>query len=95
MAIRKKLVDRVAEKVSAIPTDQFIVLDVTNALVSCTGRPLATNAEVCAIIRCRGLARNTGVVVKRGDCKYTVWEKTGITQLHARGERNDGARANA
>jgi hypothetical protein len=89
MAIRKKLVDRVAEQVSAIPTDRFIVLDVTNALISCTGKPLATNAEVCAIMRCRGLARNTGMAIKRGDYKYTVWEKIGSSNFHSEGKENN------
>jgi hypothetical protein len=88
MAIRKRLADRVAERVSALPTDQFIVLDVTNALISCTGKPLATNAEVCAILRCRGLARNTGIAIKRGDYKYTVWEKIGAADFHVEGKGN-------
>lgn len=88
MAIRKRLADRVAEQVSALPTERFIVLDVTNALISCTGKPLATNAEVCAILRCRGLARNTGIAIKRGDYKYTVWEKIGVTDFHTEGKGN-------
>jgi hypothetical protein len=88
MAIRKKLAERVAEQVSAIPTERFIVLDVTNALISCTGKPLATNAEVCAIMRCRGLARNTGIAIKRGDYKYTVWEKISSNDFHTEGKEN-------
>jgi hypothetical protein len=88
MAIRKRLAERVAEQVSALPTDQFIVLDVTNALISCTGKPLATNAEVCAIMRCRGLARNTGIAIKRGDYKYTVWEKIGAADFRTEGKEN-------
>ena len=75
MAIRKKLVDRVIEQIAAVPTNQFIILDVTNTLTSCSGKPLATNAEVCAIMRCYGLARNTGVSIKRGESKFTVWGK--------------------
>ncbi|HEY3420798.1 MAG TPA: hypothetical protein VGK23_09615 [Methanomassiliicoccales archaeon] len=76
MAVRKKLVDRVAEQIAEMTTDQFIVLDVTNALVSCSGKPLATNAEVSSIMRCYGLARNTGVMIKRGDATFTLWEKS-------------------
>jgi hypothetical protein len=76
MAVRKRLVDRVAEQIAELTTDQFIVLDVTSALISCSGKPLATNAEVSSIMRCYGLARNTGVMVKRGDATFTVWERT-------------------
>jgi hypothetical protein len=76
MAVRKKLIDRVAEQIAEMTTEQFIVLDVTSALVSCSGKPLATNAEVSSIMRCYGLARNTGAIVKRGDATFTVWERS-------------------
>jgi hypothetical protein len=90
MAIRKKLIDRVAEQIAAMPNDRFIVLDVTNALISCNGKTLATNAEVSSIMRCYGLARNTGILIKRGDANYTVWEKTGEGHAHTRGKGNHG-----
>ena len=90
MAVRKKLIDRVAEQIAAIPNDRFIVLDVTNALVSCNGKTLATNAEVTAIMRCYGMARNTGILIKRGDCNFTVWEKTGGSHAHSGGKGNHG-----
>ncbi len=88
MAVRKKLVDRVAQRIESIPTERFIVLDVTNALISCTGKILATNAEVTSIMRCYGLARNTGVLIKRGDYNYSVWEKT-HHHAHTDGKEND------
>ena len=89
MAIRKKLVDRVAEKIAAVPTDRFIVLDVTDGLTSASGRPLATNVAVSSIMRCSGLARNTGIIIKRGDCKFTVWEKTGASHARRHGKEDD------
>jgi len=89
MAIRKKLVDRVVTQVAALPTDQFIVLDVTDALLSCSGKPLASNDEVCAIMRCYGLAKNTGVSIKRGKSKFTVWEKIDQHQSHKDGKASD------
>jgi hypothetical protein len=89
MAVRKKLVDRVAEQIAEMTTDQFIVLDVTNALVSCTGKPLATNAEVSSIMRCYGLARNTGTIVKRGDATFTVWEKSYNHMRHKGSKHGD------
>jgi hypothetical protein len=27
-------------------------------------------------MRCYGLARNTGVMIKRGDATFTLWEKS-------------------
>ncbi len=39
MAIRKKLVDRVIEQIAAVPTNEFIILDVTNILTSCKNNP--------------------------------------------------------
>lgn len=88
MAVRKTLVERVAEQVAAVPTDRFIVLDVTEGLVSSTGRPLATNVAVSSIMRCNGMARNTGIIIKRGDCKFTVWEKNGIFHTRTPGKGN-------
>jgi hypothetical protein len=88
MAVRKKLVDRVAEQIAELTTDQFIVLDVTNALISCSGKPLATNAEVSSIMRCYGLARNTGVMIKRGDSTFTVWERSTDSHLRQKGNKN-------
>ncbi len=32
------------------------------------------------MMRCYGLARNTGVSIKRGESKFTVWEKIGNAQ---------------
>jgi hypothetical protein len=93
MAVRKKLVDRVAEQIADIPTDQFIVLDVTNALISCSGKPLATNAEVSSIMRCYGLARNTGVLMKRGDATFTVWEKSHDDHIRQKGNKNGDSRS--
>lgn len=87
MAVRKKLVDRVAEQIAEMTTDQFIVIDVTNALISCSGKPLATNAEVSSIMRCYGLARNTGIMIKRGDATFTVWERT-ESHIRQKGNKN-------
>jgi hypothetical protein len=96
MAVRKKLVDRVAEQIATMTADQFIVIDVTNALVSCSGKPLATNAEVSSIMRCYGLARNTGAIVKRGDATFTVWERSiDHSGLKVNRKENDGDRVKA
>jgi hypothetical protein len=89
MAVRKKLVYKVAEQIAEVPTNQFIVIDVTDALISSRGKPLATNSEVSAIIRCHGLAQNTGVSIKRGDGKYTVWKKFYDTQIQPGEDEDD------
>ena len=88
MAIRKKLAVRVEEQIAMMPSSQFVVLDVTGALVNCQGKPLATNSEVSAIIRCHGLAKKHRGFNQAGRWKIHCLEKTSDARAQTNGDMN-------